>query len=619
MKITKNLIQRLLELNLNPVPVQKGSKIPIRTAHQTAFKSEEIDQYNWSDLEVGISTGYSSLNLEVLDFDLKNVESPKKFMDEYKAHIPESLLNKLVIQKTPSGGYHYLYRCEEIESNQKLARNKIGEATIETRGVGGYIKSYPSNGYKIEGDKSFNQIPDISIQERRLLITLAKQKDELLFRDNLERYSKEDKDYLSKFSEYNTDPQIGIDLLEKHGWVLHSHNGDWYNMTRPGSNSGELHGGYNTKDCFFQAWSTAQDVFQPRRGYNNHHIFAELECKGNYPQAYAKLYELYPESKDAVVEDDDSLSFVSTWASNYEILEQTRKGEVPLGVSLGWPTLDPYFRLKKNTFYFFLGLDNIGKSTVLSSIMASTNLLHGFKWGISSPEGLVSTAQNDLLECMLGKKIERMSKDELKTTISESESNFIFIANEQHWTIDSILEHGKTLYQQKGIDFLIIDPFSFYSGSGSFNQDTEVLSKIRVFVQNYCSVIVVDHPYTEFARKSLDSQGFVKKPTKYDASGGNAKANRCDDFICLHRIVKHPDEEIRRTMQIAVEKVKTKRTGGKPHVDGEWSELVWDTRDGFTGYWDVDNNNPMYTAKLAKMGLKQKEVIKPVDPIDAFI
>lgn len=621
MKINKSLITRLLQLKLNPVPVRKGTKIPLREAHQTAFQSSEIDNYNWSDLEVGISTGFSSLNLEVLDFDLKNTSNPDKFMTEYNQHIPEELLNKLVIQKTPSGGFHYLYRCDEIESNQKLARNRVGEAVIETRGVGGYIKSFPSSGYSIESKVSFSEIPYITVQERRLLFTLARQKDELLFRDNLERYSREDKDYLSKFSEYNSDPQTGIDLLEKHGWSFHSQNGVWYNMTRPGSSSGDLHGGYNQDNCFFQVWSTAQDVFQPRRGYNNHHIFAELECKGNYPQAYAKLYELYPEYKDVSLVDDSSLSFLSTYESENEYLDQARRGDIPLGNQLGWVSLDPYYRLKKNSFDYWLGVENIGKSTLISSIMVASKVLYGDKWGISSPEALAEATRKNLIEAQAGKEIKGMTSEEYQSYLKDSRENFLIIETKEYYSVDQILEYGKVLYQKYGITYFVIDPYSFYAGSGNYALDLEMLSKIRVFCQNYCSVIVVDHTNTEFTRdrKNYDKSGYLMMPSKYDAAGGNIKVNKCDNFLCFHRIINHQDDQIERTMQISVQKIKDKSTGGKPHRLDEWSELEWDTRDGFTGYWDSDGNNPMYTAKMSKMGLKQKEVLKPVDPMDAFI
>lgn len=618
MKITKKIVKKFLEISLNPVPVEAGTKVPLRKKHQTAFHEDEIDDFDWGSLEIGVSTGFASLNLEVLDFDLKNTEE-EDFLDKYNQNIPEGLMNRLVIQKTPSGGFHYLYRCDSIEGNQKIARNERGEAVIETRGINGYIKCAPSDGYELVSSNTFAEIPYITKEERGLLLSVAKQMDRLNFREIYKKYSSEDLDHIKKFKRYNEDEEIGIELLYKAGWEYHSTNGEWVNMTRPDSSSHELHGGYNTELKFFQTFSTAQDTFQERRGYNNHHLFAELECDGNYKKAYAILYEQgWGEEEEGDEEGDESLSFLTRFEAENEFLDQARRDEVPLGVSTGWDGLDRHFRLKKNSFYFFLGLDNIGKSTLLSSFMVASNVLNGFKWGISSPEAQVYSTRRVLIEAALGGKISSLKgkKARYDELLVESRKNFFIIDNDKHLTIDEVLERGKTLYQKYGIDFLLIDPFSFYSGSGDYRDDTDILSKIRVFCQNYCSVVVVDHPTTDFARRSKTKDGFTEMPTKYDASGGNMKANRCDDFICFHRIINHPDEEVRRTMQISVQKVKDKSTGGEPHNSGEWDELVWDTRDGFTGYWDEEGGNPMYKAQVAKLGVRAE--MKRMSAEDAF-
>lgn len=617
--VKKSIINRFLELSLNPVPVKKNSKIPIRKNHNSSFYKSEVNDYDWENLDVGISTGFSSMSLEVLDFDLKNVDSPREFMNDYKKQIPEKLLNKLVIQSTPSGGFHYIYRSVKIESNQKLARNKIGNATIETRGIGGYIKCFPSRGYKIISKVNFSEIPYLQESERNHLITIAKQKDELLLNDYQKKLS--DKDYLNKFPDYNNDENIGIELLKEAGWTFHSENGVWYNMTRPDSKSGELHGGYNRENMFFWVFSTAQDVFNERTGYNNHALFAELKCGGNYKKAYAILYDEGWGGKDVEErkkekKEKENFKFISSYEEENEYLEQARKGEIPLGVTVGWEVLDKHFKLKKNNFYFFLGLDNIGKSTILSSIICSTNILHGFKWGISSPEANIYNTRRSLIEAEAGKPINKFSKDLYDKLLKKSRSNFFIINNTKHYNVEDILERGKLLYQKLGIDFLVLDPYSFYSGSGSYIDDVEVLSKIRVFSQKYCSVIVVDHPHSNFTRNAKDPNGFLRIPRKYDVAGGNVKANKCDDFVCFHRIINHPDPDIRKTMQICVDKVKDKSTGGEPHPDGEWDELVWEKRNNFLGYWDTEGNNPMYKAKISKLSITKQ--LKNMTPEEAF-
>ena len=69
---------------------------------------------------VGIVCGRVSGGLEIMDFDLKN-DATKTLMSDFKSVLNnDSLLKRLVVQKTPSGGFHFIYKCEEIEGNQKL-------------------------------------------------------------------------------------------------------------------------------------------------------------------------------------------------------------------------------------------------------------------------------------------------------------------------------------------------------------------------------------------------------------------------------------------------------------------------------------------------------------------
>ena len=129
----KKYAKRFIELELNPVPVKMGSKAPVRVGHHKSITLQEVSKYDFD--EIGLSTGYSSLNLQALDFDTKNAEDPKAYMEEFNSRVPTKLFQKMVIQETPSGGFHYIFRCDEIESSQKLARNKKGEGIIETRAL----------------------------------------------------------------------------------------------------------------------------------------------------------------------------------------------------------------------------------------------------------------------------------------------------------------------------------------------------------------------------------------------------------------------------------------------------------------------------------------------------
>ncbi len=148
MKNGKKIAKRYLELGLNPLPILNSSKAPLIKDHNSVKMTEgEIDRHTFE--AIGVSTGLISEGLEAIDFDLKNAEHPDAVMEVFKSKVPRPLLKKLVVQRTQSGGYHFIYRCEDVSSSKKLAKNPEGKAIIETRGEGGLIKCYPSRSYEL--------------------------------------------------------------------------------------------------------------------------------------------------------------------------------------------------------------------------------------------------------------------------------------------------------------------------------------------------------------------------------------------------------------------------------------------------------------------------------------
>jgi len=124
----------------------------------------------------GIVTGFD--NLECVDIDLKvfsTAKEQKDFWDEYTGYLRDNILDfddKVVIYKTKNAGYHILYKSKRVQGNIKLARLKgHTEAVLETRGVGGYIFTYPEN--KVS-KKNYHQIDYISDDDREIIMTFSK-------------------------------------------------------------------------------------------------------------------------------------------------------------------------------------------------------------------------------------------------------------------------------------------------------------------------------------------------------------------------------------------------------------------------------------------------------------
>ncbi len=174
-------VEKFVEQGFNLIPVrEKAESINGReygpksaydkwTKYQTErnTKSDLWDQVSRYDAScIAIICGAISGNLEVIDIDVKyNHGIDAILFSDIQRFYPE-LWPRLRIHKSPSGGYHILYRISDgiVPGNQKLAgRQKTEEELkaypkpkevnfLETRGEAGYVLAPPSMGYKVHQD-----------------------------------------------------------------------------------------------------------------------------------------------------------------------------------------------------------------------------------------------------------------------------------------------------------------------------------------------------------------------------------------------------------------------------------------------------------------------------------
>ena len=159
-----------LELGLSPVPpVEDGSKRPLADIPDGVDDSGK-PKFTWKPYQttpataarvrswftngrksIGLATGVNGL--ECLEFDCRVT------YDDFLEAASEAGLGELVDrirtgyeEFTPGGGVHWLYYCDELRGNTKLASRldpwdpDKQETLIETRGEGGFIIIAPSNG-----------------------------------------------------------------------------------------------------------------------------------------------------------------------------------------------------------------------------------------------------------------------------------------------------------------------------------------------------------------------------------------------------------------------------------------------------------------------------------------
>ena len=609
-----------LKAGLNPVPLPLGGKVPIRKNWGLPI-GDEVDDYNFDD--IGVCTGAISGGLEGLDFDLKYAENPDKLWEDWKARIPKNLLAKMTVSTTANNGYHLLYRTDVIEGNRKLAMNKDKEVLIETRGEGGYLKCSPSDGYEvIFGD--LERIQSISNQERAILFSTS-----ALFDSSLVKKKKDygNNEYKDPFPKYNSDPDIGIELLEKHGWTIVREDDKWVELVRPGKTEG-ISAGYNLEGNFLYVFTTSTD-FETERPYSNSAIFCMLEADGDYRVGYAKLGELGYGTKEAEAKgvetkvevekdyDDEiaTLGFLSKSGEDEEKLVQSIEGTIPLGLSYGWEDLDEYILFKENTLNFILAFEGVGKTYMELHKLVSLSVLYGKKFAVACGENEVWATKRTLIEAVSGKDIEyfkgKMPEyNKYKDFIS---SHFFVFKNETHYTVEDILKRAEVLKDKFNIDGLLVDPFSYFKRplTNVYSYNDDLLSKLNIFSKHVCAIFMTVHPTTDATRAPRDQEGYLKPPTQYDAIGGNIFANRSDHFMVYHMIRNHSIPAMRTVMELRQYKVKDEKTGGSVTPIDKCISLTFKTVNGFKGYFDSQGNNPMYEKYKARNPEKLDKVPLP--------
>lgn len=271
--------------------------------YQVSFASDtELEQMFNNPRVMGIATicGAISGSMEVIDLDCKYDLTGTLFRDYMQLIVDTdcTLAEKLVIVKTVGGGYHIIYRCPQIEGNQKLSQrfttdderkdnpHEKVKVLIETRGEAGYVIAVPTTGYSFIQNNARN-IPLVTPAERKILLDTARSFNTVI--DELKNTGYVDNKPFNKspFQDYNERGDI-VGLLVKHGWREVKREGDKIVMLRPGDTKSKSSGDYNTKMGLFSVFTTSSE-FEPNKGYRPAAVFAMLECGNDYKIAVKKL------------------------------------------------------------------------------------------------------------------------------------------------------------------------------------------------------------------------------------------------------------------------------------------------------------------------------------------
>lgn len=254
--------------------------------------------------------GAVSGNLEMLDFDLGG-----EAFDAWYAKVREAdatLPDRLVVEQSPSGGWHVVYRCREpVCGNLKLAQRielvggpeevtiagktykprqdahgrwQVVLTMIETRGEGGLFLCTPTPGYELlQGDLA--ELPVLTAAERETLLEAAWSLNKHWPQPAGTRAGGPDT-HRRPGDDFNQRGDVR-EVLRRHGWTFVKANGDGNEYwRRPGKTSGWS---ATLKNGVFYVFSQSVAPLEAEQAYSPFAVYALLEHGGDYAAAASAL------------------------------------------------------------------------------------------------------------------------------------------------------------------------------------------------------------------------------------------------------------------------------------------------------------------------------------------
>ncbi|MFH7319775.1 DUF3987 domain-containing protein [Desulfurivibrio sp. D14AmB] len=234
---------------------------------------------------LAVVAGKVSGGLECLDFD-----DPQAF-EPYLATLGEvapGLPGKLIKRRTPSGGFHLLYRSQApVSGNLKLACKSDGQVRIESRGEGGYFLTAPSPGYEVLAG-SLTDCPTLTADEVAAIHRVARAFDL--------RPTVSPEPETKNTPRQSTAPSPGdlfnqshtvADILSAHGWKPDRPTSGGMGWTRPGKGGGCS--GVLLETGNFYCWSSNASPLEPGKSYDPFGLFAAFNHNGEYSAAAREL------------------------------------------------------------------------------------------------------------------------------------------------------------------------------------------------------------------------------------------------------------------------------------------------------------------------------------------
>lgn len=287
----------------------------------------------------------------------------------------------------------------------------------------------------------------------------------------------------------------------------------------------------------------------------------------------------------------------------------------PKGDKIRLGNLDNFLSFKTGLLYIITGYSGAGKSEFMDEIYMRLSIIHGWKFGVFSPE-------NWPIRFHIKKLVEKYNGESVTTIDVENHiqmsaldfvlRHFNFIEEQDEnidLSIDGLLKYADQHILRYGIKGFIIDPYNFIEhqltkGESETLYISRILSKLTKFCKTRnISIFLVAHP-----TKPKVISGKYPFATLYDISGSANFANKADVGISVYKVPKETnsdeegfifDDNIDKTT-IYIQKIRFKDLGNLGKV-----QLFYNKE---TGLYSPKNEKPIGLRYLTERKINYRDI-----------
>lgn len=548
---------------LSVIPVGTDKRPTIGSWGQFQKVPATPEQINAWGTQKGIAivAGAVSGNLVCVDVDTKH-DSQGTVFQELIALLEEwghkDTLARCVMERTPSGGWHILFRAPFVVGCEKLCRDKgKQEAMIETKGEGGYFVCAPTLGWELKHGE-LTEIPTLSESEANAILSACWALDRNDVEIDVSEQAPQPRQTarntptsheVTPLDDYSdrVDFESLEGLLLEGGWRRVGTRGQNAHYCRPGKTGRDTSATLHMDKRVFFTFSTGSQ-FEAGKGKGPAALYAAIRHNGDFKaaakdlaaQGYGTRRENKPDAGHTTYTPEAPKQKLLL---NMDDLDEEMYAAFDTGEDNGkateWPEFE--FRIAENQMTVVTGYPSSGKSTFVQSIAVHMAKEHGWRWVIASMEDFPNRRLGGKLirkYIRKGTKNGTMTRDEYRAGWKWVKEHFIFVnAAAESITATGIIHECEEMNKVNKIHGLILDPWSeMDEDRPSDVTETDFikvsLKNIRKFCRaNEVHTFILAHPVKPQRNKSGDFHVL----NLYDIAGSHHWRAKADNGFIVRR------------------------------------------------------------------------------------